>query len=365
MLNYRDFINNNFFGIELEVIKQNEYIEKLVHLACEIEYHAKNYENFSSKNAYERLNTKPALIVSNIRALIRETIMPELTQLGYSIQEQQKDIEKFYCNKEEGWVMNHLYYGKGYAKVENEEGKKVHKFKTIEEAVEAARKNDINIITATNSGFTLRKGTPDEVYNNTIENYKSGMYSIVYNEWHYNKLQQVEEKKKKYEEGNKRNKLVEEQKQKKLQELQNQHVEEALKKYEEEPVVEEPEEFKPIVKTKSSYEEVEFLPPTPEPKKPTPPPRKKKTPPPTPKARPAHSLSPTPSPTPSVEEETDEEGIDVDEFNWGGKMYYVESSNVGVGGGYSIYDPVTQELITNKTIRNIEKPIQEWIMEDV
>jgi len=48
-------------------------------------------------------------------------------------------------------------------------------------------------------------------------------------------------------------------------------------------------------------------------------------------------------------------------------MYYVETNNIGTLGqdGYSIYDPDTQELITNKTIRNIEKPIEEWIMEDV
>jgi len=311
-LNYATFIEENFFGLERDIIKENDYIEALVKTAAELEYWFK--ENMNEEKFYEGLIEKPARIVSNIRALMKETIMPELTQLGYSIQEQQKDIEKFYCNKNQGWVMKHLHFGKGYAKVENEEGKKVHKFNTIEKAMAAAQENDISIITATNSGFTLRLGTINNVYKNPIKDYKAGMYSIVYYPYAY-KEEEVEE------------------------------VEEPVRK---------PTPPPRYTKTRS---------PTPSPRpahslspSPSPEPKKKykgkfnvKTP----------TPPPTPEPEPVEEEEESEDELEVEVVKFNGEEKLYVDTETG-----RVWDIETSNELKYLYIENIELPVEEWVVMD-
>ena len=245
--------------------------------------------------AWKRQEEEPYMI-ANIKNLIKE-LTPELSYTGADIRNQIQDIERFYCN-EGDWELHHLTYGKGYKKVEVD-GKKIYKFKTIEAAVEAANENECKIITATNSGFTLRNGWSNDIYDNPLANYKDGMYSLVYRP------------------GNKKVK----------------------------PVVEEP-----VVEPAPSPE---FLPPTPEPKKPTPPPRKKKESP-KPKPRPAHSLSTTPSPTPSPTPSSSGDELEVHKIEWKDRVLYINKDT------NEVYDAETSELFEDLYVGNIDDNDDDW-----
>jgi len=282
---YIAFLEHHFGNDTLEGIIIEEYhsLKKLIN------------------TAWKRQEEEPYMI-ANIKNLIKE-LTPELSYTGADIRNQIPDIERFYCN-EGDWELHHLTYGKGYKKVEVG-GKKIHKFKTIEAAVEAAKKNNCKIITATNSGFTLRNGSSNDVEENSLANYKDGMYSLVYKP---------------------KNKKV--------------------KPVVEEPVVEEVVEPAPSP---------EFLPPTPEPKKPTPPPRKKKESP-KPKPRPAHSLSTTPSPTPSPTPSSSGDELEVHKIEWKDRVLYINNDT------NEVYDAETSELLEDLYVKNIDDNDEDWII---